>query len=127
MPEQVVLGIGLSTSATTADCLALVADIVPDDWAITAISSLDAKRDQVQPVADALSVPLVCWSAEELAGVDVPNPSNRALAETGTSSVAEASALLGSDGGVLLIAKTAHRGATVAVARVSDAPRVDTR
>jgi cobalt-precorrin 5A hydrolase/precorrin-3B C17-methyltransferase len=48
-------------------------------------------------------VPLVTYSAEELAAVEVPNPSGAPLAAVGTPSVAEAAALL--RGGELLVPK----------------------
>ncbi len=48
-------------------------------------------------------MPLVTYSADELAAVEVPNPSDAPLAAVGTPSVAEAAALV--DGGELLVPK----------------------
>ena len=67
------------------------------------------------------------YNADELAKVDVPNPSEAVLAHTGTPSVSEAAALLasGTDKRHLLIEKHRHRGpdgrnATVSIARISE-------
>jgi len=45
------------------------------------------------------------YPAAVLAGIDVPNPSEKALAATGSAGVAEAAAIAGAQGGPLLLAK----------------------
>ena len=56
------------------------------------------------------------FSAEELAAVEVPNPSNTVLKHVGTPSVCEAAAILGSDHGQLLIPKVKGKNWTAALA-----------
>lgn len=67
--------------------------------------------------AERLGVPLVTYSAEELATVEVPNPSGVALAALGTPSVAEAAALAG--GGELLVPKRKSEPVDGRAARVT--------
>ncbi|MCZ9337027.1 cobalamin biosynthesis protein, partial [Streptomyces sp. TRM76130] len=69
------------------------------------IATVDAKADEpgVVAAAERLGVPLVTYPAQELAGVEVPHPSDAPLAAVGTPSVAEAAALR--HGGELLVPK----------------------
>lgn len=120
MCERVVLGVGVSSSATAQDCLTTASEALAEGWILTAVSTLEGKESQIRPVADALGVPLFVWSAESLRAIVVPNPSARAAAETGTPSVAEASAIAASGGGDLVVPKTGSRGVTVAVACIRD-------
>lgn len=72
---------------------------------IAELATVDAKAQEpgIVAAAERLGVPLVSYSAEELAAVEVPNPSDAPLAAVGTPSVAEAAALIG--GGELLVPK----------------------
>jgi cobalt-precorrin 5A hydrolase/precorrin-3B C17-methyltransferase len=72
---------------------------------VAELATVDAKAGEpgIVEAARRLGVPLVTYSAGELAGVDVPNPSDAPLAAVGTPSVAEAAALVG--GGELLVPK----------------------
>ena len=78
------------------------------------------------------------FPAQELAAIEVPNPSERVLAEVGTASVAEAAALaLAGQGAKLILEKIKNDKATLAVAvlrsvearpslpRTSTKPRLD--
>ena len=56
------------------------------------------------------------FTADELAAVRVPNPSQTVRRHVGTPSVAEASALLASEGGQLIVPKVKGRDWTLAVA-----------
>ena len=75
---------------------------------IASVGTIELKKDE--PLLQAL---LARWpqahaeiySAETLAAIDVPNPSEKALAATGSASVAEAAALESAHGGPLLIEK----------------------
>ena len=64
---------------------------------IQTIATIDLKSDEVGLVAlvQALGLPLLCYSAKELAAVPVANPSMTVLKYVGTPSVSEAAALLG--------------------------------
>ncbi|MGW7543260.1 precorrin-3B C(17)-methyltransferase [Streptomyces sp. NPDC054770] len=108
-PPSLVVGIGASKGAPVEEVLGLIDTAVRDAGlsprSITELATVDAKAEEPGIVAAAarLGVPLVTHSAEELAKVRVPNPSDAPLAAVGTPSVAEAAALVG--GGELLVPK----------------------
>ncbi|WP_405971349.1 precorrin-3B C(17)-methyltransferase [Streptomyces sp. NBC_00988] len=108
-PPSLVVGVGASKGAPVNEVLALVYDALREAELsvgnIAELATVDAKADEpgIVQAAQRLSVPLVTYSAEELAAVEVPNPSDAPLAAVGTPSVAEAAALVG--GGELLVPK----------------------
>ena len=70
------------------------------------------------PVVTSLGLPVRAFTAEALAAVDVPTPSEVVRAAVGTASVAEAAALLAAGPGAeLVVPKLAGKEATVAIAR----------
>ncbi|OCC14981.1 Cobalamin biosynthesis protein CbiG [Dissulfuribacter thermophilus] len=86
---------------------------------VKAICSIDKKVDEngLIEAADKLRLPIEFFSKEELSQVHVPNPSSAPLKAVGTSSVAEAAALLGAGkGGRLLVEKKKFKNVTIAVA-----------
>ncbi|WP_457031321.1 Rv2231c family pyridoxal phosphate-dependent protein CobC [Kitasatospora sp. P5_F3] len=120
---SLTVGVGARNGVPAAELLDLI------DAALTALGrsrsevarlatvAAKAAEPGLLAAAQALAVPLVGHSAEELAAVAVPNPSDLVLAATGTSGVAEAAALLSAaPGGQLLAAKRKSASATVAVA-----------
>ncbi|WP_329247136.1 precorrin-3B C(17)-methyltransferase [Streptomyces sp. NBC_01478] len=108
-PPSLVVGVGASKGAPVNEVLGLVYDALREAGLsagnIAELATVDAKADEpgIVQAAQRLSVPLVTYSAEELAAVEVPNPSDAPLAAVGTPSVAEAAALVG--GGELLVPK----------------------
>ncbi|WP_053742506.1 precorrin-3B C(17)-methyltransferase [Streptomyces sp. NRRL WC-3618] len=108
-PPSLVVGVGASKGAPVDEVLALVRGALADAGlsvaSVAALATVDAKADEpgIVGAAERLGVPVVTYSADELAGVEVPNPSDAPLAAVGTPSVAEAAALLG--GGELLVPK----------------------
>ena len=86
------------------------AGFVPDS--VATVGTIELKKDE--PLLQAL---LAGWPwarpeiypAETLAAIDVPNPSEKALAATGSAGVAEAAALESAHGGPLLIEKQKGR------------------
>ncbi|WP_406434349.1 precorrin-3B C(17)-methyltransferase [Streptomyces sp. NBC_00631] len=112
-PPSLVVGVGASKDAPADEVLALVEDALRDAGlsprSVAELATVDAKAEEPGLVAAAarLGVPLVTYSAEELAGVQVPNPSDAPLAAVGTPSVAEAAAL--ARGGELLVPKRKSR------------------
>ena len=108
-PPTLVVGVGASKGAPVEEVLGLVKEGLREAGlsmaSVAELATVDAKAGEpgIVEAARLLGVPLVTHSAEELAGVDVPNPSAAPLAAVGTPSVAEAAALVG--GGELLVPK----------------------
>ncbi|MGW3958160.1 cobalt-precorrin 5A hydrolase, partial [Streptomyces sp. NPDC004752] len=98
-PPTLVVGVGASRGAPVEEVLALVADALRDAGlsaaSVAELATVDAKSEEpgIVAAAERLGVPLVICRAEELARVEVPNPSAAPLAAVGTPSVAEAAAL----------------------------------
>ncbi|MFJ9906464.1 precorrin-3B C(17)-methyltransferase [Streptomyces sp. NPDC101152] len=108
-PPSLVVGVGASKGAPVEEVLELVQHALRDAGlsvrSLAELATVDAKAEEpgIVAAAERLGVPLVTHSAEELAAVEVPNPSDAPLAAVGTPSVAEAAALVG--GGELLVPK----------------------
>ncbi|MDJ0461810.1 precorrin-3B C(17)-methyltransferase [Streptomyces sp. H27-C3] len=108
-PPSLVVGVGASRGASVDEVLGLIEAALADAGlsarSVAALATVDAKADEagIVEAAARLGVPLRTYAAEELAAVEVPNPSGAPLAAVGTPSVAEAAALVG--GGELLVPK----------------------
>ncbi|WP_031165896.1 precorrin-3B C(17)-methyltransferase [Streptomyces durhamensis] len=108
-PPSLVVGVGASRGAPAEEVLALVEAALAQAGlsvrSVAELATVDAKAEEpgLLAAAERLGVPLVTYSAEELAAVEVPNPSDAPLAAVGTPSVAEAAALV--RGGELLVPK----------------------
>lgn len=98
VPRALHVGIGLAHQAGPADevlreigAVLEAEGILPE--AVATVSTIDLKRDE--PVVARLqeTLPVRFYTAEELAEVEVPNPSPTVLKHTGTPSVSEAAAL----------------------------------
>ena len=79
--------------------------------------TIDVKEDE--PFIDELELygrEVVFFTAEELAAVDVPNPSETVQKHVGTPSVCEAAAILGSNNGKLVVPKIKGKNWTAALA-----------
>jgi cobalt-precorrin 5A hydrolase len=96
---------------------------------VQAIASIDLKAGEpaMQQLAEQQGWTIHFYTAQELAEVDVPNPSETVRKHTGTPSVSEAAALLAArtDKTHLLIEKHRLRGpdgrnATVSIARIPE-------
>ena len=87
---------------------------------VDGLASIDAKSDEVGllEAAAELGVEPTFFTKERLDAVDAPNPSGAVLRRMGVASVSEASAILLSDGGELLVEKTKTKTVTLAVARM---------
>ncbi|MBA4859857.1 precorrin-3B C(17)-methyltransferase [Streptomyces sp. PSKA54] len=108
-PPSLVVGVGASKGAPADEILDLIHTTLRDaglsPLSIAELATVDAKAGEpgIVEAARRLGVPVVTYGADELAGVDVPNPSGAPLAAVGTPSVAEAAALV--RGGELLVPK----------------------
>lgn len=108
-PPSLVVGVGASKGAPVDEVLGLIEGVLRDAGlsaaSVAELATVDAKSEEpgIVEAAARLGVALVTYSAEELATVEVPNPSEAPLAAVGTPSVAEAAALV--QGGELLVPK----------------------
>lgn len=116
MAERVVVGIGATSSATAEECLEAIRRVVASNWVIVAVATIAGKELLIESVADELGVPWSSWPADRLDRLDVPDRSDFVREVTGSASVAEAAALLASEGGCLLVGKVRDGAFTVAVA-----------
>jgi cobalt-precorrin 5A hydrolase/precorrin-3B C17-methyltransferase len=121
-PPSLVLGIGASRGVTADEVLELVGRTLAaaglSGSSVAAVATVDEKASE-EGIVEACARrgwPLTTYAAADLAGIDVPNPSEEPRKVLGTPSVAEAAALRHS-GGVLVVEKTKSARATVAVAR----------
>ncbi|MFJ6830986.1 precorrin-3B C(17)-methyltransferase [Streptomyces sp. NPDC091209] len=108
-PPSLVVGVGASRGAPVEEVLGLVGDALREAGlsarSVAQLATVEAKSEEpgIVGAAARLEVPVVTYTAGELAAVAVPNPSDAPLAAVGTPSVAEAAALAG--GGELLVPK----------------------
>ena len=133
-PARVVLGLGCdrdtppeTIETAIREALSRIGMTVEQ---VAAAATIDRKADEagLLAVAERYGWPLHFYPAEELARVEVPNPSETVRKYMGTPSVAEAAALKRANAGMerLLIEKHKHRGpdgrnATVSIALLEDA------
>lgn len=120
-PPSLVLGIGASRGVGADEIGMLVERALHDAGlsveSVAVVGTADAKADEAGLVqlCQERGWDLTTFSSEQLAAVEVPNPSDHPLRALGTPSVAEAAAqLLGDE---LLVEKSKSANATVAVAR----------
>ena len=80
--------------------------------------TIDVKQDEefCAMLVDDLGEELVFYTAEQLAKVEVPNPSKTVEKHVGTPSVCEAAAILGANNGKLIVPKVKGRNWTAALA-----------
>ena len=80
--------------------------------------TIDVKADEpfVEMLEEEYDEEVVLFTADELAAVEVPNPSDTVAKHVGTPSVCEAAAILGSNHGKLVIPKIKGRNWTAALA-----------
>ncbi|MCX5379072.1 Rv2231c family pyridoxal phosphate-dependent protein CobC [Streptomyces sp. NBC_00091] len=121
---RLVVGVGGRAGVSVAEVCALVEETLRGaglaTGAVSALATVEAKTREpgIAGAAERFGVPLVGYSAEELARIPVPHPSAAARDAAGTASVAEAAALAG--GGELLVPKRRSVAATCAVATAQE-------
>jgi cobalt-precorrin 5A hydrolase/precorrin-3B C17-methyltransferase len=119
-PPSLVVGVGASTGAPASAAARLLTESLAaaglDPAAVGLVATID--RRAADPVVTGLGHPVRNFTADQLAAVDVPHPSEAVAAQVGTASVAEAAALLAAGPGAeLVVAKQRSATATIAVAR----------
>jgi cobalamin biosynthesis protein CbiG len=110
------VGVGATSGVTADEVLAAVDAVLPEGADDVRLATLEARAAEpgIVEAAARRGWPLLAHSAEALARVPVRSPSQQVADAVGTSSVAEAAALLG--GGTLVVPKTVQSRVTVAVA-----------
>jgi cobalt-precorrin 5A hydrolase/precorrin-3B C17-methyltransferase len=124
-PPSLVVGIGTSTDASPGEVAGLLDGVLHEATlardSVAEVATIDRRRDH--PALTRLGLPVRSFTAEELAVVDVPTPSQLVASAVGTPSVSEAAALLAAGPGAeLVVPKRSNAVATVAVARRAGPP-----
>jgi cobalt-precorrin 5A hydrolase len=115
---KVILGLGCDRNTSLATLRTAVEQALTlaglDKTAIAGAASIDKKNDEmaILQLADEHDWPLYFFTAQQLAQVPVPNPSETVRKYMGTPAVAEAAALLAADADMraLLLEKHKYRG-----------------
>ena len=118
---MIAVGVGCSLGCSATEILALVDEALPDGEVVV-LATVDRRAQEpgVVEAARRRGWPLRTFSAEQLAAVPVPTPSDVVAAHVGTPSVAEAAALLAAAPGRLLVPKRRSAHATCAIATQED-------
>ena len=122
VPKVLTVGIGLAHHAQPVedilnDINQLMVTSELEASAIEKYATIDLKADEpVVKYLQAKDTEVVFYTADELAKVDVPTPSETVAAHVGTPSVCEAAAILGSNNGKLIIQKVKGQNWTAAFA-----------
>lgn len=121
IPKVITYGIGLAHQAGPAlDVMSDIDEVVEQHGFFNLAReycTIDVKADEpVVKLLQADPYPVKFFTAEELAKVEVPTPSEVVASHVGTPSVCEAAAILGSNHGKLLLTKQKGKNFTVAVA-----------
>ncbi len=121
-PRCLIAGIGCNRGTDSREIMDLILDTFEQNTfskqSLKCLTSIDAKQDEIgiKQVSQELDVPALFYSRSDIETVEVPNPSGTVKKHMGVSSVCEATALLKSKGGRLLVPKTKSKNATLAIA-----------
>ena len=123
-PPCLVLGMGCNRGTEVGELLQLARTALDKAGAaagsLKTLASAEAKRHEpgLLETARRLGAQPVFYGHDDLARVEVPNPSEAALRCLGTGSVCEAAALLASQNGKLILPKIKSANATAAMALI---------
>ena len=121
-PPSLVVGVGCSRGVAAAEILSLLERSLREaglsKMSVASLASISVKSGEtgLLEAAEELGVPLRFYPAEELSGMEAPNPSTVVEEAVGTPSVAEAATL--ASGAELVMEKRKSQMATVAVGRL---------
>jgi len=126
-PKDLVLGIGCNRGTSVDEIEEVVKTCLPQAFlafaSVGLVATIDAKSDEegLNEFAQRHRLRVVHFSAEQLNQVEVPSPpSEHALDAVGAKGVCEPAAILGAEGGQLLIRKQKSGNVTLAVAERPD-------
>jgi cobalt-precorrin 5A hydrolase len=120
-PRCLIAGIGCNRGTGAQEIMDFIrATFKENDLVLESlrmVTTIEAKRDEegLVEAARTLGVPLHFFAPEEIESIEVPHPSGVVKKHMGVSSVCEATALLKTEGGRLLVPKTKSRNVTLAV------------
>lgn len=123
-PGSLSVGIGAHHDATLNEIQAAILETLSQSnlspLSMVRLATIDRRRDnpQIASTAKELNVPLVWFTAAELARIKTPNPSPVVHGRVQTPSVAEAASLCKWVDAQLIVEKTKWSKVTVAVARI---------
>ncbi|SEM97975.1 cobalt-precorrin 5A hydrolase [Sphingomonas gellani] len=115
---MIVAGFGCRAGATT-DSLTAALALASDGRTCHALAAPADRAPLVQPLADAMGLPLIAVDPIALAAIETPTRSLASLAARGVGSVAEAAAMVAAGPGARLLSSrriSPDRMATCAVA-----------
>ncbi|MDA8142551.1 MAG: cobalamin biosynthesis protein [Thermoplasmatales archaeon] len=121
-PRVLVLGIGCSRGTTAQEIREAVDETFRlhslSQKSISVVVSIDLKKDEagLLEFVNSNQYEFVTFTREQLYAVEVPSPSRKVQDSVGTPSVAEASAILGSEYGDLIVTKARFPKVVLAVA-----------
>jgi cobalt-precorrin 5A hydrolase len=121
-PACLVAGIGCNRGTDWHEIFELIETTFRENSlalkSLKCLASIEAKRGEagLTKAAEQLGLPLIFSDPSEIESIEVPHPSNVVKKHMGVSSVCEATALLKTGGGRLLVPKTKSLNATLAVA-----------
>ena len=124
-PPALLVGLGCNRGASAEEMEALLRRVLAEEVlapaCLAGLASVQAKSDEagLLELAARLGLTLKFYSPEELAQVEVPNPSPTVAKHMGVASVCEAAALLAAQSRRLLVSKQKSSNVTLAVALAS--------
>ncbi len=123
-PKNLVAGVGCNKGTPVGEILALLEQTLSRQrlsrHCLSSLATITLKQDEAGLIAAArrLGVPLQCFPPEELALIEVPNPSPVVQRHMGVASVCEAAALRAAGSNILLVPKQKTANVTLAIAQV---------
>lgn len=122
-PRVLTLGMGCRRGVPETDISAHLRNVFDAAGlalqSVVSLGSVDLKADEagLLQAAAGMGIEPTFFAKEQLDAVAAPNPSGAVMDRVGVGSVAEASAILLSEGGELIVEKTKTKTVTLAVAR----------
>lgn len=116
----VVVGVGIQSGTVAEKIVPAIESVVGDTTTISCLATIDRRATEpgIEAAAATFDVPVIGFSAAQLAEVDAPYRSPLTSQSVGTPNVAEAAALLAGNG-ELVCGRTVVSGVVVAVATVA--------
>jgi len=121
-PGCIVAGIGCNRGTKAGEIVQLVRETFRENGlsirSLKALGTIDAKANEKGLVraSEILGVPLMFFDGREISAIEVPHPSETVMRRMGVQSVCEATAILGTGKGTLIVPKTKGRNSTIALA-----------